>query len=130
MIKNIEGLDTLVTLQELDLYDNQIEKLENLELLVNLKYKNTLFFKWTCFSLKYFSTSFIFSRILDLSFNAIKVVENLAALVQLQKLFLVQNRVSKIENLTALSSLTMLELGANNIRVKHAIFQIYHIVCH
>ncbi len=44
MIRKIEGLDMLVTLQELDLYDNQIEKIENLELLVNLKYKNKKLF--------------------------------------------------------------------------------------
>jgi protein phosphatase 1 regulatory subunit 7 len=39
MIEKIEGLDALITLEELDLYDNQLEKIENLEPLVNLKYK-------------------------------------------------------------------------------------------
>jgi protein phosphatase 1 regulatory subunit 7 len=39
MIEKIEGLDVLITLEELDLYDNQLEKIENLEPLVNLKYK-------------------------------------------------------------------------------------------
>ena len=44
MINSIEGLDTLVTLQELDLYDNQIEKIENLDQLVNLKYDRLHYF--------------------------------------------------------------------------------------
>ena len=43
MIKKIEGLDALITLEELDLYDNQLEKIENLEPLVNLKYKKNYF---------------------------------------------------------------------------------------
>lgn len=37
-IKIIENLEMLVTLNELDLYDNQITKIENLSSLVNLKY--------------------------------------------------------------------------------------------
>lgn len=37
-IKIIENLQMLVTLNELDLYDNQITKIENLSSLVNLKY--------------------------------------------------------------------------------------------
>ena len=37
LVKTIEGLSTLVHLRELDLYDNQITKIENLEVLVNLE---------------------------------------------------------------------------------------------
>ena len=37
LIKKIENLDTLVTLRELELYDNQITVLENLDSLVNLE---------------------------------------------------------------------------------------------
>lgn len=37
LIKKIEGLDTLTTLKELELYDNQIEEIENLDALVNLE---------------------------------------------------------------------------------------------
>lgn len=38
LIKKIENLDTLVTLQELELYDNQITTIENLDALVKLEY--------------------------------------------------------------------------------------------
>jgi len=58
-----------------------------------------------------------FFRSLDLSFNLIKVIENLGCLTKLKKLYLVQNKVSKIEGLQNLSQLEMLELGANKIRV-------------
>jgi protein phosphatase 1 regulatory subunit 7 len=37
LIKKIENLETLVTLRELELYDNQITTLENLDSLVNLE---------------------------------------------------------------------------------------------
>ena len=74
----------------------------------------------TCilFSLSPFKLSFIiFYRTLDLSFNTIRVIENLTALVELEELYLIQNNIAKIEGLTMLSSLTSLELGANKIRV-------------
>lgn len=35
-IKKIENLQSLTTLEELEFYDNQITKIENLEALVNL----------------------------------------------------------------------------------------------
>lgn len=60
---------------------------------------------------------FVFFRSLDLSFNLIKVIENLGCLTKLKKLYLVQNKVSKVEGLQNFSQLEMLELGANKIRV-------------
>lgn len=65
-------------------------------------------------------------RSLDLSFNLIKVVENLGCLTKLKKLYLVQNKVSKIEGLQNLSQLEMLELGANRIRVSTNLVVIQH----
>ena len=65
-------------------------------------------------------------RSLDLSFNLIKVVENLGCLTKLKKLYLVQNKVSKIEGLQNLSQLEMLELGANKIRVSTKLVVIQH----
>lgn len=38
LIKKIEGLSCVPTLTDLDLYDNQITKIENLEALVNLEW--------------------------------------------------------------------------------------------
>lgn len=37
LIKQIENLESLVSLRELDLYDNQIRKLENLQTLTELE---------------------------------------------------------------------------------------------
>ncbi|KAA3671706.1 protein phosphatase 1 regulatory subunit 7, partial [Paragonimus westermani] len=72
LIKCLENFTPVAsTLHELDLYDNQITKIENLDSLVHL-------------------------TVLDLSFNRIKHIENLDALVCLRKLFLVHNRISKI----------------------------------
>ena len=59
----------------------------------------------------------MFFRILDLSFNRIKTVENLAALLKLKKLFLINNKITKIENVDHLNQVTMLEFGSNKIRV-------------
>ena len=39
-------------------------------------------------------------------------------LVCVEKLFLIQNKLTKIENLSSLHTLTMLELGSNRIRVQ------------
>ena len=54
---------------------------------------------------------------LDLSFNHITCIENLEGLLILEKLFLIQNKISRIENLSSLTCLTLLELGSNRIRV-------------
>lgn len=37
LIKRIEGLSGIPTMTDLDLYDNQLTKIENLEALVNLQ---------------------------------------------------------------------------------------------
>ena len=44
LIKKIENLDTLVTLTELELYDNQITIIENLDALVNLECVSLILF--------------------------------------------------------------------------------------
>lgn len=49
MIKKIENLDTLITLEELELYDNQITKIENLHHLVNLQWVTLIKSKHYCF---------------------------------------------------------------------------------
>jgi len=59
-------------------------------------------------------------RLLDLSFNRIKKIENLNHLHKLRKLFLVNNKISEIEDISQLTQLSMLELGANRIRVSAA----------
>jgi protein phosphatase 1 regulatory subunit 7 len=81
----------LLHINELDFYDNQIEKIENLNQLATLES-------------------------LDLSFNRLSKIENLEMLVNLKKLFLVHNHFTKIENLENLTKLELLELGDNQLR--------------
>lgn len=78
---------------ELDLYDNLIKHVDGLG-----GFKETL-------------------EILDLSFNKIKHIKGVEMLKELRHLFFVQNEIKKIEGLEGLEKLTMLELGANKIRV-------------
>uniref|UniRef100_A0AC34F4C7 Protein phosphatase 1 regulatory subunit 7 n=1 Tax=Panagrolaimus sp. ES5 TaxID=591445 RepID=A0AC34F4C7_9BILA len=88
-LTKIQGLN-IPTLTELILYDNQIKKIENLDLLVNLKY-------------------------LDLSYNRIEKMENLDGLEKLEKLYVCRNKISKIEGLENLKNLKVLEFGDNRI---------------
>jgi len=61
--------------------------------------------------------TFFGCRILDLSFNRIRKIQNIGHLKQLKKLFLCANKITKIENLEELEGLELLELGDNKIRV-------------
>ena len=54
---------------------------------------------------------------LDLSFNKIKHIKNIAHLVKLTDLYFVQNKISRIEGVETFTALRNLELGANRIRV-------------
>jgi len=79
------------SIKELDFYDNQIEKIENLNDLITLE-------------------------TLDISFNHFKKIENIEKLINLKKLFVCHNKIIKIENLETFEKLEMLELGDNQIR--------------
>lgn len=89
---NLKPEKGFASIVELDFYDNQIEKIENLNALTTLE-------------------------ILDLSFNKFKRIENLDALIKLKKLYLVHNSISKIDNLDTLINLDLLELGDNQLKV-------------
>lgn len=85
-------LERLTGLEELDLYDNQLSKIEGLNGLGAL-------------------------QSLDLSFNLLRKIANLESLTSLKILYLIQNKISTIEGLEHLSStLTSVELGSNRIR--------------
>lgn len=89
----MEGVENLVTLQKLELYDNHIEEINCINQLSNL-------------------------RILDLSFNAIREMIKFAEYVPLlEELYIAQNKLRKIEGLQGLVHLRVLDLGANRIRV-------------
>eukprot|EP00455_Lapot_gusevi_P007724 TRINITY_DN13300_c0_g1_i4.p1 TRINITY_DN13300_c0_g1~~TRINITY_DN13300_c0_g1_i4.p1 ORF type:complete len:354 (+),score=70.16 TRINITY_DN13300_c0_g1_i4:73-1134(+) len=80
------------TLTQLDLYENHIEAIDlHLQQLANLTW-------------------------LDISFNGIRVIENLEGLAQLRELYLAHNKITTISGLQHLNNLTLLELGSNRIR--------------
>lgn len=54
-------------------------------------------------------------RIIDLSYNKIKKIENLESLINLECLILSNNKISKIENLESLTKLDKLFLQCNKI---------------
>ncbi|KAJ1367453.1 hypothetical protein KIN20_028364 [Parelaphostrongylus tenuis] len=84
------NLRSLINLVELDLYENQIESIENLETLSNL------------------------TR-LDLSFNRIRQISGLSTLTKLARIYLVHNKITEIKGLDSLLDLELLELGDNRI---------------
>lgn len=71
---------------------------------------------WICGD-AFVPTRCLTTRILDLSYNSIRKIEQIAHLVKLVKLFLCNNKISAIENIETLTELVMLELGGNRIRV-------------
>jgi len=89
-IKEIEGLEKLVDLEELYLSQNHIKKIENLESLKSLKK-------------------------LDLNRNLISKIEGLENLGNLEYLVLSDNQISELKNLDNLSILRQLWLAGNNI---------------
>ncbi|KHJ84214.1 leucine Rich repeat-containing domain protein [Oesophagostomum dentatum] len=91
LLKSIgPNLLLLTKLTELDLYENQIEAIENLETLVNLKK-------------------------LDLSFNRIREIKGLSTLTKLTHIYLVHNKITEIKGLDSLLELELLEIGDNSL---------------
>jgi protein phosphatase 1 regulatory subunit 7 len=92
-IEKIENLDALVNLEHLELYQNLVKRIENIAHLKNL-------------------------NILDFSFNKIRAIEalGLCPFEKLKKLYLSSNKIDMIEGIFHFRELTLLELGANRIR--------------
>ncbi|RLN60537.1 hypothetical protein BBP00_00005928 [Phytophthora kernoviae] len=92
LLQSMASVASLINLEHLELYDNQIQALEGVEKLVNLK-------------------------VLDLSFNEIRVIPDLSHLTKLEELYVANNKLKKITGLEKLSTLKKLDLGANRLRV-------------
>ena len=92
-VDTIEGLDDNLELEDLEIYQGMISVIPvyGIGHLVRLK-------------------------VLDLSFNNIKKIENIGSLICLEKLYLSNNKIEKIEGLENLNRLKVLELGSNRIR--------------
>ena len=92
LISKMTGIENLVSLSKLELYDNQIESITSLNRLSNLK-------------------------ILDLSYNSIREMGPVYSCPLLEELYVAQNKLRKIEGLKNMNYLKILDLGANRIRV-------------
>ena len=105
-----ETLHQLTKLEELDLYDNKVKTVgDALDKLSSLTWVAPRVFQYP---------SWIFVRVLDLSFNLLRAVpDRLECLTSLQTIYFVQNRISKISGLSSCVTLRSLELGGNKIRV-------------
>lgn len=90
-----KDIGQMTMLQDLDLYDNSIDRISGLDSLSELE-------------------------TLDLSFNNIHHITNIAHLGKLATIFLIQNKISRIRpddfNGAIANSLTSLELGGNRLR--------------
>ena len=91
LLSSMQGVENLVQLTHLELYDNQIESLSHLDQLSKL-------------------------TILDMSFNAIREMSPVACCPLLTELYIAQNKLRKIEGISEMKHLKILDLGANRIR--------------
>ena len=99
-ILKIDNLSTFIGLRKLQLDNNLIEKIENLDLLVNLEWLGA-----------HSSTALT----LDLSFNHITAIEGLEKLGKLTDLSLAYNRITRLERLEPLKKLDVLSISGNLI---------------
>eukprot|EP00927_Polykrikos_kofoidii_P072015 TRINITY_DN68190_c0_g1_i1.p1 TRINITY_DN68190_c0_g1~~TRINITY_DN68190_c0_g1_i1.p1 ORF type:complete len:529 (-),score=117.49 TRINITY_DN68190_c0_g1_i1:63-1649(-) len=92
-IEKIENLDSLVNLDHLELYQNLLKRIDNIKHLTNL-------------------------TVLDFSFNKIRSIKPLAdcPFEKLEHLYLSSNKIDVIEGVFHFGNLTMLELGSNRLR--------------
>ncbi len=111
-ITRIEGLDHLVKLEQLSLEKNKITKIEGLDQLVNLESLNLqdnhiakIEGLDRLMKLKFF----------DLGHNKITRIEGLDTLVNLESLNLQDNQIARIEGLDRLANLKHLDIGYNKI---------------
>lgn len=98
----MDYLWVLTGLTKLSMCNNMIEKIENIETLINLKE-------------------------LDLSFNEIECIENLEELIHLETLTLYSNRIKLIENMLTLRKLHIFSIGRNEIEDRETIFHLRRI---
>lgn len=93
LISNLEGLKTqhFPFLVFLDIYDNQLEQMENISTLENL-------------------------RVLLIGKNRLKKIEGLESLKKIEVLDLHGNQISNVTGLSTLTELKVLNLAGNQIR--------------
>ena len=103
LISSMNGIETLINLEKLELYDNCIEKLSSLENLVKLK-------------------------VLDISYNAIRDMSPVASCVALEEFYIAQNKLRRINGIEYLVNLKLLDIGANRIRVCFLIVMLYRLL--
>lgn len=91
LIAEMEGVEELLQLERLEIYDNQLVRMSGLEKLSHL-------------------------TVLDISYNSIREMVSLSSCPLLEELYIAQNKLRKIEGLAGLRHLKTLDLGANRIK--------------
>mmetsp|Transcript_19916 Transcript_19916/g.24396 ORF Transcript_19916/g.24396 Transcript_19916/m.24396 type:complete len:421 (-) Transcript_19916:98-1360(-) len=97
LIKTIVGVNGFSNLQTLELYDNQIESLEPLT--------------EACEGMKQSL------EILDMSYNTIRDMGPVSQFINLEQVYIANNKIKEIKGLQDLGKLKKLDLGANRIRI-------------
>lgn len=102
-INNLQGLDSLERLQ---LDNNLIAKIENIEMLVNIR--------WLGNPSPLDQLNYKFCE--DLSFNVITEITGLDTLRKLEDLSLYSNKITKLQGLDNCTKLNVLSIGRNELK--------------
>ena len=113
-VRRIENLERCSKLKRLSIVASCVDEIKNLE--NNSQLQELEIYQGLVTQISSGVSHLINLKVLDLSFNDIRVIENLGPLVHLEKLFLSNNKISAIQGLETLTNLKVLELGSNKIR--------------
>ena len=111
-ISQIHGLNSLKSLEKLDLSNNNIKEINNLDNLKSLKVLDLSHNK-----IKEIKNLENLKKLenLNLFFNEISDIQGLEQLIHLKRLFLCKNRITENKNLNTLNKLEILNLNHNKI---------------
>jgi len=112
LIRKMEGLNGLKSLELLELYDNQIEYLEGLGLNDALMHEDVK----ENDVIRNDEGPGVNVKVMDMSYNMIREMKPVQSCPNLLELYLANNKLKHIEGIEHLTSLRKIDLGANRIR--------------